>query len=384
MTPAARVQAAIEVLDRIGPELAAEQALTNWARGARFAGSKDRAAVRDHVYDVLRQRRSAAARGGGDSGRELLLGLLRLDGVGPESLFTGEGYGPASLTDAEMQAGHVPDGAEAMDLPDWLAALFLADLGLDAEAVAQALQSRAPVFLRVNAILSSVSQATGSLSNEGIDVTPHPLSPRALMVTGNARRISQSQAYQNGWVELQDAASQAVVDLVPLQSGDRVLDYCAGGGGKTLAMAARLAGPVDAHDANPARLRDLPIRAERAGAEVHIVDQPTGQYDVVLCDVPCSGSGSWRRSPEGKWILTPQKLASLNAVQAQILRDAGKFVRPGGCLAYVTCSVLKCENIDQIERFTAENSGWMKGPSRQFLPADGGDGFYVCCLFRSK
>ncbi len=384
MTPAARVQAAIEVLDRIGPELAAEQALTNWARGARFAGSKDRAAVRDHVYDVLRQRRSAAARGGGDSGRELLLGLLRLDGVDPESLFTGEGYGPASLTDAEMQAGHVPDGAEAMDLPDWLAALFLADLGLDAEAVAQALQSRAPVFLRVNAILSSVSQATDSLSNEGIDVTPHPLSPQALMVTGNARRISQSQAYQNGWVELQDAASQAVVDLVPLQSGDRVLDYCAGGGGKTLAMAARLAGPVDAHDANPARLRDLPIRAERAGAEVHIVDQPTGPYDVVLCDVPCSGSGSWRRSPEGKWILTPQKLASLNAVQAQILRDAGRLVRPGGCLAYVTCSVLKCENIDQMERFTAESSGWMKGPSRQFLPADGGDGFYVCCLFRPK
>ncbi|MGY9046843.1 MAG: RsmB/NOP family class I SAM-dependent RNA methyltransferase, partial [Rhodobacterales bacterium] len=293
MTPAARVQAAIEVLDRISADLAAEQALTNWARGARFAGSKDRAAVRDHVYDVLRQRRSVAALGGGESGRQSMLGLLRLQGVAPEALFTGDGYGPVPLSEEELQAGQPAEGNAALDLPDWLAPRFIADLGSEAEAVAEALKTRAPVFLRVNQGLTSVPQAIEALSEEGITAAPHALSPQALMVTGNPRRVAQSDAYLNGWVELQDAASQAVVDLLPLESGQRVLDYCAGGGGKTLAMAARLNGPVDAHDANPGRLRDLPVRAERAAANVSIVDQPDGEYDLVLCDVPCSGSGAW-------------------------------------------------------------------------------------------
>jgi len=380
VTPAARVQAAIEVLDRIGPGLAAEQALTNWARGARFAGSRDRAAVRDHVYDVLRQRRSLAALGGGDSGRQAMLGLLRQSGVDPDTLFTGAGYGPSVLSDAERQAGRAPKGAEALDLPDWLATRMIADLGPAAQDVAQALRSRAPVFLRVNPRAGSVAQAIQSLASEGIGTRPHPLSPQALIVIDNARRVAQSAAYLDGLVELQDAASQAVVDLLPLRPGQRVLDYCAGGGGKTLAMAARLSGPVDAHDANPARLRDLPVRAERAGAEVHITNRPEGPYDLVLCDAPCSGSGAWRRSPEGKWTLTPEKLAAVQGVQAQILHDASQLVRPGGCLAYVTCSVLNSENVEQIQRFVSSDPRWTQGKSRQFLPEDGGDGFFVCCL----
>lgn len=383
MTPAARVQAAIEVLDRIGPDMAAEQALTNWARGARFAGSKDRAAVRDHVYDVLRQRRSVAALGGGVTGRHGLLGLLRLNDLAPEALFSGEGYGPAPLSAEEQEGGRPPKGAEALDLPDWLAERFATDLGSEAEAVAHALKSRAPVFLRVNGARCSVPQAVQSLAKDGISVTPHSLSPQALMVLGNARRVTQSQAYQAGWIELQDVASQAVVDLLPLRKGQRVLDYCAGGGGKTLAMAARIEGPIDAHDANRGRLRDLPVRAARAEADVRILEQCEGHYDLVLCDVPCSGSGAWRRSPEGKWTLTPQKLLALQEIQAQILRTASDLVRPGGCLAYVTCSVLHSENRAQIKQFQAEKSGWDLGETRQFLPADGGDGFFVCCLTRS-
>ncbi|SNR58058.1 RsmB/NOP family class I SAM-dependent RNA methyltransferase [Puniceibacterium sediminis] len=382
MTPAARVQAAIEVLDRIGPDMAAEQALTNWARGARFAGSKDRAAVRDHVYEVMRQRRSVAALGGGGTGRQSMLGLLRLNDVPPEPLFSGEGYGPLPLSVDEQNSGRPPEGVETLDLPDWLAERFAADLGADSEAVARALKSRASVFLRVNSLRCSVQQAIDSLSEEDISVAPHPLSPQALVVVTNARRVAQSEAYQDGWVELQDAASQAVVDLLPLRNGQRVLDYCAGGGGKTLAMAARLDGSVEAFDANPGRLRDLPVRAARAGAAVEIVERCEGLYDLVLCDVPCSGSGAWRRSPEGKWTLTPHKLEAVQGVQAQILRKASHLVRPGGCLAYVTCSVLKSENGDQIKLFMAENAGWELGETRQFLPADGGDGFFVCCLTR--
>ncbi|WP_372835028.1 RsmB/NOP family class I SAM-dependent RNA methyltransferase, partial [Puniceibacterium confluentis] len=326
--------------------------------------------------------RSVAALGGGDSGRQALLGLLRMTGTDPDALFSGTGYGPAALSETERQAGWTPSGAEALDLPDWLAEMLTSDLGETATAVAEALRSRAPVFLRVNQGLSTVAQAIESLAADDITTQPHPLSALALVVTGNARRVGQSTAYLNGWVELQDAASQAVVDLLPLQHGQRVLDYCAGGGGKTLAMAARLAGPIDAHDANPARLRDLPVRAERAGADVAILDQPVGPYDLVLCDVPCSGSGAWRRSPEGKWTLTPEKLAGLHRVQAQILRDASRLVRPGGCLAYVTCSLLNSENASQIAAFLSENPGWAQREHRQFLPSDGGDGFFVCCLIR--
>ncbi len=384
MTPAARIEAAINVLDRIGPDLPAEQALTNWARGARFAGSGDRAAVRDHVFDVLRRWRSTAAAGGGETGRCRMLGLLRQHRLDPETLFTGTGYGPAPLSDEERQAGRTPDTCEAMDLPDWLNRLFRAELGDDAEPVALALRSRAPVFLRVNALLCPPARAIEALTAEGIVSAPHPLSPQALMVTGNARRVHQSQAYRDGWIELQDAASQAVVDLLPLHAGQRVLDYCAGGGGKTLAMAARLAGPVDAHDANPARLRDLPVRAARAQADVRLIDTPVGPYDLVLCDVPCSGSGAWRRSPEGKWTLTPDKLESLQQLQARILDDVAPLVAAGGTLAYATCSVLPSENQHRIRDFLALNPGWTAGDSRQFRPDDGGDGFFIACVQRSQ
>ncbi len=282
MTPAARLQAAAEIIDRISSGVPAEKALTNWARNSRFAGSKDRRAVRDHVFDCLRKWRSTAALGGGETGRARILGLLRDTKGDLETAFTGHGHGPAPLTDEEMLAGDTPTGPDAWDLPDWIAALFEEGLGDQAEATALALRHRAPVFLRINTLKANVTSAQASLTEEGIETLAHGLSPTALLVVEGARKIAQSKPYLEGLVELQDAASQAVIDMLPLETGMRVLDYCAGGGGKTLAMAAKVNGTIVAHDADTRRMKDLPSRAERAGASVKTVAQPEGHFDLVL------------------------------------------------------------------------------------------------------
>ncbi|SLN27445.1 Ribosomal RNA small subunit methyltransferase B [Roseivivax jejudonensis] len=384
MTPDARVQTAAEILDRIAAGEVAERALTTWARGARFAGSKDRAAVRDHVFDALRRWRSASAAGGGASGRHIMLGLLRLDDADPDTLFTGTRHGPAPLTEEERSGGAGPEGHDLWDLPDWLCARLDAAYGAEAEAVATALRVRAPVTLRVNTLKADVTSAVRALADEGIETAPNPLAPCALTVTANARRVAQCTAYGDGRVELQDAASQAVVDLLPLAPGARVLDLCAGGGGKALAIAARLGGgPVEAWDADPGRMRDLPPRANRAGADIRILRAPQDAYDLVLTDVPCSGSGAWRRTPEEKWRLSPERLVQLQAIQDGILDRAADLLAPGGTLAYATCSILPNENDARIDAFLDRRPGWRSVLRRQFLPGPDGDGFFTAHLMHA-
>lgn len=381
MTPAARLSAAIQILDRIIAGAPAEQALVNWARASRFAGSGDRNAIRDLVFDALRCRRSFAALGGGDTGRGLVLGALRASGADPEALFTGEGHAPAPL--GPEDAGRAPQDFEIADIPDWLGPQLQADLGADFAAVAEAMRHRAPVFLRVNLRRATQAQALAALTEDGVEAVPHPLSATALEVMAGARKIAACRAYAEGLVELQDAASQAVIDALPLQDGMRVLDFCAGGGGKTLAMAGRARLALFAHDAAPARMRDLPARARRAGAKVTLTEAPKAPFDLVLADVPCSGSGSWRRAPEGKWLLTPERLRSLVEVQAKILRDVAALVRPGGWIGYATCSMLHIENGAQVHDFISENRNWSCEHQRSLTPLDGGDGFFVALLRHS-
>ncbi|GAA4229656.1 16S rRNA (cytosine967-C5)-methyltransferase [Sagittula marina] len=381
MTPAARVQAAIEILDRVQAGEAAEKALTSWGRRARFAGSKDRAAIRDHVFDVLRMWRSTAALGGGETGRARMIGLFRAHGQDPAELFTGQGHAPMAMTDVEVAAGDAPDGAAALDLPDWLAARFAEDLGERTHETAEALRTRAPVFVRANLLKTDREKARARLAEEGVETVPHALAETALEVTSGARGLIRTDSFTDGWIELQDAASQAVVEMIPLGDATRILDYCAGGGGKSLALAARVPkAELFAHDADPGRMSDLPKRALRAGATVTCVAKPKGVYDIVMADVPCSGSGAWRRAPEGKWRLTEARLAELTDIQAHILTTCAKLVRPGGALVYATCSLLRAENEAQIDAFLASHSDWRIGPNRRFLPSDGGDGFYAACL----
>lgn len=380
MTPGARVAAAISVVEAILAGRPAEVALVNWGRANRYAGSGDRAAVRDIVFDVLRCRRSCAALGGGEGARALVLGWARR--IGKEALFDGQGYGPAAPQPDEK--GRKPEGSEAFDCPDWLEPRMRISLGDRFEPVMSLMQHRAPVFLRVNTTRLTREDAVKVLADEGIIARPHVLAKTALEVVEGARKIHSSRPYVAGLIELQDAASQAVVEMLPLEDGMSVLDLCAGGGGKTLAMAARARLRLFAHDAEVRRMADLPQRAERARVQVRIVPRPEaeGPFDLVLADVPCSGSGSWRRDPEGKWALTPERLSDLLIMQAGIMDRAARLVRTGGVLAYATCSLLDEENHGQVAAFLHRNRDWSLQEERGFTPLDGGDGFYGAVLRR--
>ena len=387
MTPGARIAAAIEVLQDMAEGQAAEQALTRWARRSRFAGSKDRAAVRDHVFDLLRNRRRAAHYGQGETARALMIGLLHLQGADLEALFDGAGHAPVPLTETERTFPPPPEEqGVAWDLPDWLLPAFKQSLGPRAAETAAALQARAPVFLRVNQRRTDRATAIARLAAEGVETEANPLCDIALTVTSGSRRIRGSESFAEGLVELQDAASQAVVAALP--EAARVLDYCAGGGGKALALAARSGMQVFAHDIDPGRMADLPARAGRAGVEIAQLHgaavTQAAPFDLVLCDAPCSGTGAWRRAAEGKWTLTEGRLAELTALQDHILDQAQELVAPGGTLAYATCSMLQIENEARLEAFLSRHPGWHSTFQRRFDVGPDGDGFFTAHLMRDS
>lgn len=383
MTPGARVAAAIAVLDQIREGAAAEQALTAWARGSRFAGSKDRAAVRDHVFDVLRARRSL---GDGD-GRQLLQRLSRREGWPVDALFSGEGHAPAPLSDAEHAAlSEVPDltPAASCDVPEWLWPKWQDSLGADATTAALAQQGRADVFLRVNQRRATAQEATARLAQEGIMTQAHPAIAGCLRVTENPRRVKTSTAYQDGLVELQDAASQCAIRAVPVAENATILDFCAGGGGKALGFADLHNGQVFAHDIDPRRMGDIPVRAQRAGVQITTLTTAQlatqGPFDVVFCDAPCTGAGTWRRTPDAKWRLTAERLAALMQSQDAVLANAAALVTQGGVLAYATCSVLADENTGAVSRFLARHPDWKVTTQLQLLPGADGDGFFLAIM----
>lgn len=388
MTPAARIAAAALVLDDILEGQRAEACLSAWARGNRYAGSKDRAAVRDLVFDALRCRRSYAAIGGAQTGRGLMIGALVSAGENPAQMLTGDGY---ALTAMEPGEGEGDLSAESLavqlDMPDWLADRLVQDQGQAAAGVMAALRVRAPVFVRANLARCDVEAAIEALGAEGVLAEPVEGVRTALRITQNERRVKMSEAFSGGLVEMQDASSQAAVLELPLHDGTHVLDFCAGGGGKSLAMACVADIVVVAHDALRKRMVDLPVRAARAGAVIEVADIAglTGRrFDLVLVDAPCSGSGTWRRDPDAKWRFAPQDLADRVQLQGEILSQAQEFVAQSGVLAYATCSVLTQENAGQIESFLTENTEWELLSQRAWMPGPEGDGFYLAQLQRRK
>jgi 16S rRNA (cytosine967-C5)-methyltransferase len=399
MTPVARISAAIEILDAVMDGESAERVLTSWARGHRYAGSKDRAAIRDHVFDALRclrsyswlggagGRTSDAADGPRPTGRKLMIGMLRDAGVDLDTMFLEARFAPAPLSEDEMDLPELAQAPRAvrLDCPDWVLPLYDAVLGDDTDAVLNTSRRRASVFLRVNTGKASLAEAQQALLADSIETESHPLSPTALKVTVGARGVARSQAYLTGLVELQDAGSQAIIDALPLKDGMTVLDYCAGGGGKALAMAALADMNVTAHDIDPARMQDIAPRASRAGAKIttaRLADLDAS-YDLVLCDAPCSGSGSWARAPQAKWLLQDSRLESLTNLQAQILDDVSPRVAVGGVLAYATCSLFDAENKAQTAAFVARHPEFNLQSDRLITPLEGGDGFYVAVLIKT-
>lgn len=374
MQPAARVSAAIEVLDAILSGQSAEQALGRWGWANRYAGSKDRAAIRDHVFDALRCRRSFAWLGGAETGRGLMLGACRA--AGTEDLFDGSRHGPPTATADENGASleSAPRGVRG-DVPDWLMAHFDTSLD-DADATMRVLRQRAGVFLRVNLARTTREATMDDLAAEGITTAPLLDVNTALEVTGNARKIAASSSYQNGAVELQDPASQEAILRLPLADGLRVLDLCAGAGGKSLAMAALARVDLTAHDIDPRRMKDLGPRAKRAGARIVATGSPAGLFDIVYVDAPCSGSGTWRRKPEAKWALTPDRLEELTRIQDDLIDQAVDLVTPGGVLAYATCSVFQAENGARIAAARSRHPGLVIEDTLALRPSAQHDGFY--------
>lgn len=385
MTPAARVAAAIEVLDMIFDGVTPEKSLTGWGRSHRFAGSKDRAAIRDHVFQALRCKASYGWLGGAETGRGVMLGAMRAAGQ-VDAMFSGIGHAPRVVEDGE-DARSLADADRWIqrDMPNWMLPHFDGALGDDSNAVLDILKSRAGVFLRVNEARSTTADVIASLAEEDIVAESVEDMSFALQVIENERRVTHASAYENGLVELQDTSSQRAISALDITKGQRVLDLCAGGGGKALAIAARGV-DVTAHDIDPKRMVDIAPRAQRAGVTIDIVATEglatLEPFDLVFVDAPCSGSGTWRRNPAAKWDLTEDRLQELTAIQDEVLAQGAQLVRRGGVLVYATCSVFDVENNDRIQTFMGNLSGFSIVSQTLIAPHTLGDGFYYTVLSR--
>tara|TARA_B100000780_G_scaffold91342_1_gene63225 strand:+ start:1575 stop:2735 length:1161 start_codon:yes stop_codon:yes gene_type:complete len=379
MTPGAHVAAKIEVLEAILLGVPAEKALTNWGRSNRFAGSKDRANIRDLVFQAIRCRRSAGAWPNASSARAWAIGALRANDVDPAQLFTGIGHSPTELKIDELEIKVISE-PNSLDIQDWTAQnlkMFYGDT--QAHEIAQVLRHRAPISIRTNLQKTSLADLQSVLASADIDTSVNPVCETALTVLSNPRRVVLQEAFAKGWFELQDAASQAVTAAIPIEG--RVLDYCAGGGGKSLALAGRSGAKIFAHDIDLARMTEIPTRAARGGHDIEVISpcdlDPMAQFDTVVCDLPCTGSGAWRRSPEGKWKLKETDLIRYCELQRDILAKCSQHVAAGGTLALITCSIFEAEN--QLQRnflvdYYPELSFVME---QQYLPSTENDGLYL-------
>jgi len=387
MTPAARAQAAIELLDQVieaarGGGAAADTLIGRYFKERRYAGAKDRRAVRELVYRAIRRAGERPP-----SGRAALIGLAQDD---PEllALFDGSPHAPAAIAPDETAA---PRGA----VPAWLLDRFDPLVGPEEWP---ALLERAPLDLRVNRLKGDRQMAQGLLPG----AMPTPLSPIGLRLA-EGTQVEALEAWRSGLVEVQDEGSQLLALACEAQPGMTVVDLCAGAGGKTLGLAAEMAdrGRLIASDTDRARLSRMAPRLQRAGASIveprllnpdrerDALSDLRGAADLVLIDAPCSGSGTWRRNPETRWRLTPDRLSRLTGLQSQLLDLGAELVRPGGFLVYAVCSLLTEEGRGRAEAFAERRSAWMSvppamsgarpaGPGRLLSPArDGTDGFFV-------
>ncbi|MGA0601269.1 RsmB/NOP family class I SAM-dependent RNA methyltransferase [Caulobacter sp. KR2-114] len=421
MRDGGRIAAAIAVLDDMDQRhKPARLALKAWGDGARYAGAKDRAFVSGLVLDALRRRRSLAWAMGEDSNRARVLGALALAWAWPAdrvAAAAAEDHGPGALSDDEraaLAAPRSPQDAPAPvrgDYPDWAEASLGRVFGADADTELAALSQRAPVDLRVNTLKSDVGHVLKALETFGPEtagLAPHAVRIPAPAASERAAPVEASPAFEKGWFEVQDIGSQLAASAAGEIKGRQVLDYCAGGGGKTLALAAAMAntGQLYAYDADARRLTDTVRRAQRAGVRNLQVRSPIekaplkgleGRMDLVFVDAPCTGSGTWRRHPDTKWRLTPAQLERRMAEQDAVLDGAAGFVKPGGRLVYVTCSLFAEENEDRVAAFLARTPGFQaqraEGVADAYMTAEGflrlsprtagTDGFFVAVLRRA-
>jgi 16S rRNA (cytosine967-C5)-methyltransferase len=393
MTPGARLSAAIDVLGDIeARRRPAADALKDWGLAHRFAGSGDRAAIGGLVFDALRRRQSAAWLMEEATPRAILFGALKLErGMGPDAirkLADGGRFAPPPPTEAEIRALTSSRLEEAPayvrgDYPEWLDTRFADVFGDDRAAEGAALSRRAPVDLRVNTLKGDRASAAAALAH--LHAAPTPWSPVGLRIALSAEAksppIQSEPAFLNGLVEVQDEGSQLAAFLTAPQPGDTVVDLCAGGGGKTLALAALMEnrGRLLATDADIRRLAPIHARLARAGAshvevrtprgDAPLLEDIAGRVDLVVIDAPCTGIGAWRRNPDAKWRVRPGAIEQRIKDQDEVLARAAPLVRPGGRIAYITCSLLAEENGERVRAFLAAQDGFAALPAEEVLRA---------------
>jgi 16S rRNA (cytosine967-C5)-methyltransferase len=382
MTPSARLSAAIEVFAEIeARRRPAADALKDWGLSHRFAGSGDRAAIAGLVYDALRRKSSSAWLMGEASPRATLIGMLRrergLDTDAVAALCNGGRYAPSPLSQDEAAAlatGALTDAPACVegDYPEWLDAHLQRVFGDERAAEGAALASRAPLDLRVNTLAAERDEAPAKLQHlNGEPTRWSPIGIRMrLAAEAKSPAIHAEPLFIKGQIEIQDEGSQLAALLASAKPGEQVVDLCAGAGGKTLALAAAMEnrGQIYATDLDKRRLAPIHARLERAGARNVQVRTPTGRgggsdvvadlagrADLVMIDAPCTGTGAWRRNPDAKWRIRPGALAERIKEQQAVLERAALLAKPGGRIAYVTCSVLPEENNDQVEAFLARH-----------------------------
>jgi 16S rRNA (cytosine967-C5)-methyltransferase len=411
MTPAARLSAAIEVLaDIAGRRRPAADALKEWGLAHRFAGSGDRAAIAGLVYDALRRKASAAWLMGEETPRAIVTGMLKLErGLHAgdiDKLFDGSRFAPAPLDNAERTAlteRSLEDAPPpvAGDFPDWLDDALARVFGEERAAEGAALARRAPLDLRVNTLKADRDEVFHALSHLGAEPTRWSPAGLRIALPPDARNVAvhAEPAYLAGQVEVQDEGSQLAALLSGAKPGMQVVDLCAGAGGKTLALAALMEnhGQIFATDLDKRRLAPIHERLARAGTRNVQVRTPKGpvrasspspargggsgrgqsqddvltdlaaRADLVLIDAPCTGTGTWRRNPDAKWRMRPGALAERIKEQTALLDRAAALVKPGGRIAYVTCSVLAEENADQVRGFLARHPEFAVAPPAELL-----------------
>ncbi|WP_026358565.1 RsmB/NOP family class I SAM-dependent RNA methyltransferase [Aureimonas ureilytica] len=375
-----RIAAAVEVIeDMTARRRPVADALKDWGLAHRFAGSGDRSAIGNMVYDVLRRRRSLAHRMGSDAPAALVFGAVLDAGQTPDGLraaLEGDRFAPPLPGEDVLQRFLSGDGLKdapevvAADVPDWLGQPLEASLGADWVAEARALSDRPPLDMRANLLKAQRDDVLAELKPFAAE--PMPLSPWGLRIApiegeGRHPNVQVERGFQTGLFEIQDEGSQIAALLAGAEPETRILDYCAGAGGKTLALAAASGNAAEIHafDADRQRLAPIWDRLARAGAEGVEVHNPRddlaplhGTMDLVLVDAPCTGAGTWRRRPDAKWRLSEAQLQKRMGEQDAVLQKASAFVKPGGRLAYVTCSVLREENAARVEAFLAAHSAF--------------------------
>ncbi|CAH2599863.1 RsmB/NOP family class I SAM-dependent RNA methyltransferase [Rhodovastum atsumiense] len=430
MTPAARIAAAIDLVAEIeaAPRKPADAVANDFFRSRRYIGSSDRRTISDRAWRVLRARRRLEwwlrRAGARPAPRLLVAASLLLEGwtfSGVTQSFSGGQFAPSPLIAAESAVLHPLEGhtldhpempeAVRLEVPDWILPHLRQRFGHDLAAELAAMAGEAPLDLRVNLLKGTRDAARQALAAEGIEAEPTPLSPWGLRIAGR-RPVSTGPAFQGGLVEIQDEGSQLVAAMVGAAPGMRVVDWCAGAGGKTLALAMSMdnRGHVTACDVSAHRLEGAVRRLRRAGVhnvERHLVEpgdkwakRRAGSIDRVLVDAPCTGTGTWRRNPDARLRLQENDLAELRPKQAAILATAAGLVRKGGRLVYATCSVLPEENEEQLRAFLSAHSdftlvpladAWAlpgpppgPGPYLALTPrSHGTDGFFAAVLERT-